>query len=139
MNRTTSEYQIEAVAKTYHHWITGLTLAIISKKGASVAERFVFRLFRKQHLEKFIGGLEKLGLQDTPAAIACAKYHYFSNQLGGVSVEYLEESPKKAWIRYPPPVGSGQAQRSALSRPMLIARCYTDGMRIMASHLTTPI
>ena len=111
MNRTTSEYQIEAVAKTYHHWITGLTLAIISKKGASVAERFVFRLFRKQHLEKFIGGLEKLGLQDTPAAIACAKYHYFSNQLGGVSVEYLEESPKKAWIRYPPPrwIWSGTA------------------------------
>ena len=63
----------------------------------------MFRLFRAQHLEKFLPGLTKLGLDREPHAVAAAKYHYFSNQLGGVKVEYLEETPEKAWIRYPPP------------------------------------
>lgn len=103
MSEQSNAEQIAVVAKTYHTWITGLTLALISKKGPEIAEQFVFRLFRKQHHEKFLPGLEKLGLTDEPAAVACAKYHYFSNQLGGVSVEYLEETSKKAWIRYPPP------------------------------------
>ncbi len=34
---------------------------------------------------------------------AVAKYHYFSNQLGGVKVEYFAENDKKAWVRCPPP------------------------------------
>lgn len=93
----------EAVAGLYHSWTTGLILTLLSRKGANVAEEFVFRLFRTQHLDKFLPGLEKLGLADEPHAVAAAKYHYFSNQLGGVRVEYLEESPKKAWVRYPPP------------------------------------
>ena len=103
MSERSNAEQIAVVAKTYHTWITGLTLALISKKGSKIAEQFIFRLFRKQHHEKFLAGLEKLGLKNEPAAVACAKYHYFSNQLGGVSVEYLEETSKKAWIRYPPP------------------------------------
>ena len=47
--------------------------------------------------------MEKLGLDNEPHAVAAAKYHYLSNQLGGVKVEYLEESATKAWVRYPPP------------------------------------
>ena len=93
----------EAVATLYHRWITGLVLALVARKGADAAEAFVFRLFRRQHLERFLPGLEKLGLTAAPHAVAAAKYHYFSNQLGGVKVEFLEESPRKAWVRYPPP------------------------------------
>ena len=33
----------------------------------------------------------------------CAQYHYFSNALGGVKTEYVYESDRKAWVRYPPP------------------------------------
>lgn len=93
----------EAVASLYHQWTTGLVLALVSRKGANVAEEFVFRLFRRQHLERFLPVLQKLGLSDEPHAVAAAKYHYFSNQLGGVKVEYLAESATKAWVRYPPP------------------------------------
>lgn len=64
---------------------------------------FVFRLFRRQHLEKSVPGLEKLGLTSEPHAAAAAKYHYSSSQLGGVKVEYLDERPDKAWVRYPLP------------------------------------
>jgi hypothetical protein len=35
--------------------------------------------------------------------VACAQYHYFSNALGGVKTEYIYESDRKAWVRYPPP------------------------------------
>jgi hypothetical protein len=92
-----------AIADIYHAWTTGLVLALVAHKNAATAEEFVFQLFRRQHLERFLPGLEKLGLADQPNAVAAAKYHYFSNQLGGVKVEFFEESARKAWIRYPPP------------------------------------
>lgn len=92
-----------AVAELHHAWLTGLVLTLVSRKDAATAERFVFRVFRTQHLELFLPGLRKLGLEKEPHAVAAAKYHYFSNQLGGVGVEFLEESDRKAWVRYPPP------------------------------------
>ena len=111
MKLENSTSHVEAVARVYHSWITGLVLSVISRKGALQAKNFVFQLFRDQHEEKFLIGLDKLGINKDPDAVACAKYHYFSNQLGGVSVEYLEESSRKAWIRYPPPrwIWSGTA------------------------------
>ena len=51
----------------------------------------------------FLPGLEKLGLSHLPPAVAAAQYHYLSNWIGGVSVEYMYETDRKAWIRYPPP------------------------------------
>jgi hypothetical protein len=93
----------QIVADIHHAWITGLVLTLVARKDAATAEEFVFQLFRRQHLQRFLPGLEKLGLTGEPDAVAAAKYHYFSNQLGGVKVEFLQESPRKAWIRYPPP------------------------------------
>ena len=61
------------------------------------------RTFRRQHLEKFLPGLEKLGLRGLPDAVACAQYHYLSNALGGVKVEWIAESDTKSWVRYLPP------------------------------------
>lgn len=92
-----------AVARLYNALMTGLVLTLVSQRGAAAAERFVFAHFRRQHLEKFLPGLAKLGLDRLPHAIACAQYHYFSNALGGVKTEYIPESDRKAWVRYPPP------------------------------------
>src|SRR5688572_908132 len=83
--------------------MTGLVLSLVSRRGASVAREFLFRHFRHQHLEKFLPGLKKLGLDGMPQAVACALYHYHSNALGGVKTEYYRESDRKAWVRYPPP------------------------------------
>ena len=102
MNDSNDEQAPLALAYLYHCWITGLILSLINHKGKDIAADFVFRLFRHQHLERFLPGLVKLGLADLPHAVAAARYHYFSNQLGGVKVEYLEESDRKAWVRYPP-------------------------------------
>ncbi|HTT97230.1 MAG TPA: hypothetical protein VMF58_04230 [Rhizomicrobium sp.] len=93
----------KAVAKIYNALMTGLVLTLVSRKGHDAARQFIFAHFRRQHLEKFIPGLKKLGLDALPNAVACAQYHYFSNALGGVKTEYVAESPRKAWVRYPPP------------------------------------
>ena len=101
----------KAVSKLYNALMTGLVLTLIAHKDAEAARRFVFAHFRRQHLEKFQGGLVKLGLDKLPHAVACAQYHYFSNALGGVKTEYMPESDRKAWVRYPPPrwIWSGAA------------------------------
>ncbi len=111
MNKNLNHEATLAVAKLYHWWITGVVLGLNTHKGPKLAAEFVYQLFRRQHLERFLPGLKKLGLEKLPHAVAAAQYHYFSNQLGGVKVEYFEESERKAWIRYPPPrwIWSGTA------------------------------
>jgi hypothetical protein len=92
-----------AISVLYQALLTGFVLTLVTRRGEDLAADFVFRLFRRQHLEKFRPGLAKLGLDRLPHAVACAQYHYLSNQLGGVKTEYARESDRKAWVRYPPP------------------------------------
>src|SRR6201990_747659 len=92
-----------AVADLYHAYFTGLILTVVSRRGTADAAEFVFRVFRRQQQERFLPGLKKLGLDHLPPAVAAARYHYLSNWIGGVHVEYMYESDRKAWIRYPPP------------------------------------
>lgn len=92
-----------AVAEWYHAFFTGLVMTTATRKSNRDAADLVFRIFRRQHHEKFLPGIEKLGLTGLPPAIIAARYHYLSNAIGGVRVEYMEETPKKAWIRYAPP------------------------------------
>ena len=93
----------QAVGELYHAYLTGLLLTVITRRNAADAAELVFRLFRRQQLERFLPGLEKLGLRGLPDAVACAQYHYLSNDVGGVRVEYVYESDRKAWVRYVPP------------------------------------
>ena len=92
-----------SVADLYHAFFTGLILTVVSRRGTADAAEFVFRVFRRQQQERFLPGLKKLGLDHLPPAVAAAQYHYLSNWIGGVHVEYMYESDRKAWIRYPPP------------------------------------
>jgi hypothetical protein len=92
-----------AVADLYHAYFTGLILTVVTRRGTADAAEFVFRVFRRQQQERFLPGLEKLGLSHLPPAVAAAQYHYLSNWIGGVHVEYMYETDRKAWIRYPPP------------------------------------
>ena len=113
-----------AVEHIYHSYLTGLILMLASRAGAPRAAEVVFRTFRRQQLARFLPGLKKLGLDQLPHAVACAQYHYLSNQVGGVKVEYVYESDTKAWVRYPPPrwIWSGTAIcgiPSEVSRAML--------------------
>ncbi len=113
-----------AITRLYHAWVTGLVLMVVTRRGGDAAAELIFRLFRRQHREKFLEGVEKLGLRGLPPAVLAAQYHYLSNLIGGVRVAYARESDSKAWIRYPPPrwMWAGTAIcaiPSAVSRAML--------------------
>ena len=92
-----------SVADLYHAYFTGLILTVVTRRGTADAAEFAFRVFRRQQQERFLPGLKKLGIDQLPPAVAAAQYHYLSNWIGGVHVEYMYESDRKAWIRYPPP------------------------------------
>jgi hypothetical protein len=94
---------IKAAAGLYHSYFTGLILTLVSRRGAAEAAEWVFRLFRHQHHEKFLSSFDKLGLKGMPDAVACAAFHYLSNQIGGVEVEFMRESDRKAWVNFVPP------------------------------------
>ncbi len=103
MARTAELAAYRAVGTLYNALMTSLVLGLVTRRGEDTAREYVFRHFRRQHLEKFLPGLQKLGLAGQPPAPACALYHYHSNALGGVKTGYLRESDRKAWVRYPPP------------------------------------
>jgi hypothetical protein len=91
---------VKAQADLHHQYLLGLELMVAVREGPKVIEAWMFRLFRRQHHEKFLSSFEKLGLGGLPHAVACARYHVLSNSIGGVAVEYMEESARKAWVRF---------------------------------------
>ena len=91
---------VEMQAHLHHQYFLGLQLMVAVEEGREVVGEWMFRLFRRQHEDKFLSSFHKLGLSGLPHAVACAKYHALSNGVGGVRVEYMEESEKKAWVRF---------------------------------------
>lgn len=91
---------IAAQAELHHQYLLGLELMVATREGPAVIGDWMFRLFRSQHEEKFLSSFRKLGLDGLPDAVACAKYHVLSNGMGGVRVEYMEETDQKAWVRF---------------------------------------
>ncbi len=118
--------EMHAIAELYHRYLTGLVLALVVEKGEDRAVDALFGLFRRQHLDKFLPGLEKLGLTELPDAVACAQYHYLSNHIGGVGVAFIAESDRKAWVRYTPPrwIFDGTALAAV---PTRVARAMLHG------------
>ncbi len=96
----TNTSAIELQAHLHHQYFLGLQLMVAVEEGREVIGDWMFRLFRRQHEEKFLSSFQKLGLSDLPDAVACAKYHALSNGVGGVRVEYMEETEQKAWVRF---------------------------------------
>ncbi|HMN83987.1 MAG TPA: hypothetical protein PKA20_29215 [Burkholderiaceae bacterium] len=91
---------IGAQEQLHHACLLGLQLKVSMQLGPQVVGDWMFRLFRRQHLEKFLSSFDKLGLTGLPHAVACARYHVLSNDIGGVAVEYIEENDRKAWVRF---------------------------------------
>ena len=90
---TENNNAINVQAHLHHQYFLGLQLMVAVEKGPNVVGDWIFRLFRKQHNEKFLSSFEKLGLAELPDAVACAKYHVLSNNVGGVGVCLLYTSP----------------------------------------------
>jgi hypothetical protein len=121
------------VRKTSLTIVSGLILMLVSRAEAAKAAEVVFRTVHRQQLARFLRGLRKLGLADLPHAVACAQYHYLSNQVGGVKVECVFESHRKPGYGIRRPAGYGRALRSAESRRKYQERCCAAGMPITVS------
>jgi hypothetical protein len=86
--------------KLWSRTFSGLLMATLRSYGSDVLDRLWAALLRSHQDRYYVASLQKLGIAgDTPAR-AAAKYHYFSNALGGLTMQYIEETPKKVWIRY---------------------------------------
>jgi hypothetical protein len=78
-----------------------LQLTLLREKGEPALTEFKYRILHMHHKAHFVDGLRKLGIaRDLPPAVIAGRYHYLSNQVGGLGMEYVEESPRKVWIRY---------------------------------------
>ncbi len=95
----------EIAAKFWGRIFSGLGAMTYRERGeAGLSKLWVMLL--SQHQKGFYDqGLEKIGISpDEPPAVKAAKYHYLTNQIGGLRMEYVEETPTKVWIRYLAPM-----------------------------------
>lgn len=86
--------------------VSGLTAIVLREKGETALNDVWRALMTAEQSQRFIVALDKLGIRGDSPAVTAAKYHYFSNSIGGLNLQYIEESPKKVWIRYLPPWGT---------------------------------
>ncbi|MGW3470694.1 hypothetical protein ACWDKQ_20070 [Saccharopolyspora sp. NPDC000995] len=88
----------------FSRMFSALTAMTFREKGEAAANKLWFEVLTNHQGDRYAEGLRKLGIHDDPPAVAAAKYHYFTNIIGGLDMEYVEESPKKVWIRYRAPM-----------------------------------
>lgn len=87
-----------------HFWrlvFGGLTAIVYRQLGTEAFQRVRVAILGHHQTGHYREGLRKLGIgDDEPPAVAAAKYHYLSNSMGGLGLQYVEESPRKVWLRY---------------------------------------
>lgn len=100
--------------------VSGVTAIVWRDKGEEALNKLWRAMMTAEQKVRFLEALKKLGIEGTPAQVA-AQYHYFSNAIGGINMQYIEETPKKVWIRYLPPWGTYPGI-SALTVPTSVRR-----------------
>jgi hypothetical protein len=91
----------ETIARLWALEYAALQLTLLREQGEPALTEFKYRILHMHHQAHFLDGLTKLGIaRDLPPAVVAARYHYLSNQVGGLGMEYVEETPRKVWIRY---------------------------------------
>lgn len=81
----------------------GLNIVANREYGEEFLNDVVKASLAGEQKSRFQVALRKLGIEDDPPAVKAAKYHYFSNQIGGISSQIIIEGDKKAWLRHPSP------------------------------------
>ena len=95
----------ETIARLWAIQYAALQLTLLREQGEEPLTDFKYRILHMHHKAHFLDGVRKLGIaRDLPPAVIAARYHYLSNQVGGLGMEYVEASPRQVWIRYLAPV-----------------------------------
>jgi hypothetical protein len=102
--------------------------AMTNRLHGETAIKKLWTMLLGQHQKGFYkDGLRKLGISDgEPPAVVAAKYHYFTNMIGGPAIQYIEETPKKVWIRYTAPMWT-YAGVTMLALPASLRRSIFSG------------
>ena len=100
---------------------SGLTATAYRERGEVFVNELWYAVLTAHQDDKYVEGLRKLGIGDDPPAVAAAKYHYFTNIIGGLDMEYIEETRKKVWIRYRSPMWT-YAGTALLAMPASVRR-----------------
>ena len=121
------EDKCHAIGRFWALQWTALQLTVLREKGEAGLVDLKYSSLRRHQRGYFLQGVEKLGIDGSlsPAQVA-GRYHYLSNMLGGVDMEYIEESPKKVWIRYHAPAWS-YPQESLFAVPASVQRAMFAG------------
>jgi hypothetical protein len=83
---------------------SAIAAAILRKYDHERFGEIITRLVGQHHHTYFVEGLRKLGLDSEESdAIKSAKYHYYSNSIGGINMGYGEDDKGRGWIFYPTP------------------------------------
>lgn len=98
------EPMCELASLLWGRLFSALTLVVLREEGEVAFGQIWHRILGGQQVDRYKAGLIKLGIDKDPPAVCAAKYHYFSNMIGGLRLEYVEESPRKVWIRYTAPL-----------------------------------
>ena len=64
---------IRAQAHLHHAYLLGLQLMVSTHRTNDDVGEWMFRLFRRPHLDKFLSSFAQLGLSGLPDAGACAR------------------------------------------------------------------
>ncbi len=108
------------------HW-SAIQLVVLRDHGQDDLARFKYQILRTHQRSHFLEGVDKLGIdRSLPPAVIAGRYHYFSNAIGGLTMEYIEEGPRKVWIRYLPPAWSFPGQ-SLFAVPPAVERAMFAG------------
>ncbi|MER9177435.1 hypothetical protein NKH72_28330 [Mesorhizobium sp. M0955] len=103
------------------YMVSGITSMVYREKGEAALNEIWRQLLSSEQKERFLAALDKLEIAGNPPAVTAALYHYFSNAIGGLNMQVIVESPKKAWIRYMAPWGSYPGM-AALTVPPSVRR-----------------
>lgn len=80
---------------------SALQLTILREHGGEALAQFKFKILSRHQRSHFLEGVKRLDISlDLPPAVIAGRYHYLSNQIGSLKMEYIEETPKRVWIRY---------------------------------------
>lgn len=119
--------QCETIADYWRLQWGAVQLGLLRELGGDELAKFKERILRRHQRAHFLDGLTKLGIsRDLPPAVIAGRYHYLSNMLGGLGMEYIEETPKKVWVRYHAPSWSFTGL-SLIAVPSIVQRAMFSG------------
>lgn len=112
----------------YELWtalFSALVFACLREHDQDLIIELERRAVRRHQHKHFTDGLRKLGLgPELGDVVRCARYHYFSNTLGGLPMHYMEESPKRVWIRYLAPYWMGDGPTQPAAGPSVLGSAF---------------